>query len=50
MYGGGQPIPVKVFMVMSRPKSKVYYYFIKFSGISFKKIVTFISTAFLSQQ
>ena len=23
--GGGQPIPDKVFMVMSRPKSKVYY-------------------------
>ena len=22
--GGGQPIPDKVFMVMSRPKSKVY--------------------------
>ena len=31
--GGGQPIPDKVFMVMSRPKSKVYYCFIKLSGI-----------------
>ena len=27
--GGGQPIPDKVFMVMSRPKSKVHYCFIK---------------------
>ena len=36
------PIPDKVFMVMSRPKSKVYYCFIKLSGISFIKIDTFI--------
>ena len=35
--GGGQPIPDKVFIVMSRPKSKVYYCFIKLSGISFTK-------------
>ena len=40
--GGGQPIPGKAFMVMSRPKSKVYYCFIKLSGISFTKIDTFI--------
>ena len=40
--GGGQPIPDKVFMVMSRPKSEVYYCFIKLSGISFTKIDTFI--------
>ena len=31
--GVGQPIPDKVFMVMSRPKSKVYYCFIKLSGV-----------------
>ena len=31
--GGGQPLPDKVFMVMRRPKSKVYYCFIKLSGI-----------------
>ena len=31
--GRGQPIPDKVFMVMSNPKSKVYYCFIKLSGI-----------------
>ena len=43
--GGGQPIPDKVFMVMSRPKSKVYYCFIKLSGISFTKdaIIVFLS-------
>ena len=35
--GGGQPIPDKVFMVMSRPKSKVYYCFIKLSGIFLQK-------------
>ena len=35
--GGGQPIPDKVFMVMSRPKSKVYYCFIKLSGIFLHK-------------
>ena len=35
--GGGQPISDKVFMVMSRPKSKVYYCFTKLSGISFTK-------------
>ena len=35
--GGGQPIPDKVFMVMSRPKSKVYYCFIKLSGIYLHK-------------
>ena len=34
--GGGQPMPDKVFMVMSRPKSKVYYCFIKLSGILHK--------------
>ena len=47
--GGGQPILDKVFMVMSRPKSKVYYCFIKLSGISFRKTVTFIITAFSSR-
>ena len=31
--GGGLPIPDKVYMVPSRPKSKVYNCFIKFSGI-----------------
>ena len=31
--GVGQPIPDAVFMVMSRTKSKVYYCFIKLSGI-----------------
>ena len=31
--GGGQPIPDKVYMVPSRPKSKVYNCFIKWSGI-----------------
>ena len=35
--GGGQPIPDAVFMVMSRPKSKVYYCFIKLSGIFLHK-------------
>ena len=35
--GGGQPIHDKVFMVMSRPKSKVYYCFIKLSGIFLHK-------------
>ena len=35
--GGGQPIPDKVFIVMSRPKSKVYYCFIKLSGIFLQK-------------
>ena len=35
--GGGQPIPDKVFMVMSRPKSKVYHCFIKLSGIFLHK-------------
>ena len=35
--GGGQLIPDKVFMVMSRPKSKVYYCFIELSGIFFQK-------------
>ena len=39
--GGGQPIPDKVSMVMSRSKSKVYYCFIKLSG----KIAAFIITA-----
>ena len=48
--GGGQPIPDKVFMVMSRPKSKVYYCFIKLSGISFTKAITSDTiTAFLSR-
>ena len=45
---GGQPIPDKVFMVMSRPKSKVYYCFIKLSGI-YLKIEISIVTAFLSR-
>ena len=31
--GGGKPIPDKVYMVPSRPKSKVYNCFIKLSGI-----------------
>ena len=31
--GGGKRMPDKVFMVMSIPKSKVYYCFIKLSGI-----------------
>ena len=35
--GGGQPIPDKVFMVMSRPKSKVYNCFIKLLGIYLHK-------------
>ena len=34
--GGGQPIPDKVYMVPSRPKSKVYTCFIKLSGILHK--------------
>ena len=32
-----EPIPDAVFMVMSRPKSKVYYCFIKLSGIFIHK-------------
>ena len=36
-FGVGQPIPDAFFMVTSRPKSKVYYCFIKVSGISFIK-------------
>ena len=36
--GEGQPIPDKVFMVMSRPKSKVYYCFIKLSGIFLQQV------------
>ena len=40
--GGGQLIPDKVLMVMSRPKSKAYYCFIKLSEIFFTKIETFI--------
>ena len=35
--GGGQPISNQVFMVMSRPKSKVYYCFIKLLGIFLQK-------------
>ena len=35
--GRGQPILDAVFMVMSRPKSKVYYCFIKLSGIFLHK-------------
>ena len=35
--GGGQPIPDNVFMVICRPKSKVYYNFIKLSGIFLHK-------------
>ena len=35
--GGGQPIPDKVSMVMSRPKSNLYYSFIKLSGNFLKK-------------
>ena len=35
--GGGQLIPDKVFVVTSRPKSKVYYCFIKLSGIFLHK-------------
>ena len=31
--GGGEPISDKVYMVPSRPKSKVYNCFIKLSGI-----------------
>ena len=34
--GGGQTIADKVFMVTSKPKSKVYYCFIKLSGILHK--------------
>ena len=45
--GGGQPIPDKVFMVMSRPKSKVYYCFIKLIwNLHFTKIEISIATAF----
>ena len=40
--GESQPIIEKVFMVTSRPKSKVYYCFFKSSGISFTVIYTFI--------
>ena len=47
--GGGQPILDKVFMVMSRPKSKVYYCLIKYREFSFRKIVTFIITAFFNR-
>ena len=32
-YNVGQPIPAAVFMVMRRPKSEIYYCFIKLSGI-----------------
>ena len=44
--GGGQPIPDKVFMVMSRPKSKVYYCFINYREFSITKIEISIATAF----
>ena len=44
--GGGQPIPDKVFMVMSRPKSKDCYCFIKLSGICLHNIEISIVTAF----
>ena len=37
-YGVGQPIPDKVFMVMSRPKLKVIYRFMKSSGIFLHKV------------
>ena len=47
--GGGQPIPDKVFMVMSRPKSKVYYCFIKLSGIYLHKDWNIHSYCFLSR-
>ena len=47
--GGGQPIPDKVFMVMSRPKSKVYYCFIKLSGIFLHKDWNIHSYCFLSR-
>ena len=39
--GWGLPAPNKVFMVTSRPKSKVYFYFIKLIGIFLHKIETF---------
>ena len=38
----GQPILDKVFVIMIRPKSKVYYCFIKLSGLFFTKTDTFI--------
>ena len=47
--GGGQPILDKVFMVMSRPKSKVYYCFIKLSGIFLHKDGNIHSYCFLSR-
>ena len=47
--GGGQPMPDKVFMVMSRPKSKVYYCFIKLSGIFLHKDWNIHSYRFLSR-
>ena len=47
--GRGQPIPDAVFMVMSRPKSKVYYRFIKLSGIFLHKDWTIHSYCFLSR-
>ena len=47
--GVGQPIPDKVFMVMSRPKSNVYYCFIKLSGIFLHKDWNIHSYCFLSR-
>ena len=44
-----QPIPDAVFMVMSRPKSKVYYCFIKLSGIFLHKDWNIHSYCFLSR-
>ena len=38
--GRGLLIPDKVYMVPSRPKSKVYNCFIKLSGILFEMIIT----------
>ena len=44
--GGGQPIPDKVFMVMSRPKSKSIIALLNDREFTFTKIEISIVTAF----
>ena len=44
--GGGQPIPDKVFMVMSRPKSKSIIALLNYQEFSFTKIEISIPIAF----
>ena len=44
--GGGQPIPDKVFMVMSRPNQKSIIALLNYREFSFTKIEISIATAF----